>query len=79
MLAGNIPGRTETIPVAIFFAIEAGDNHEALGWAALVLVISLAVLAAMGAWTRHQRSYLARGFGAPLHASSETTAQTKDA
>src|ERR1700720_1905029 len=60
MLAGNIPGRTETIPVAIFFAIEAGDNREALVWAALVFAISLAVLAAMGAWTRYQSTYLAR-------------------
>jgi molybdate transport system permease protein len=61
MLAGNIPGRTETIPVAIFFAIEAGDTRHALGWAAVVLVISLATLAAMGAWTRYQRAYLVRG------------------
>jgi molybdate transport system permease protein len=79
MLAGNIPGRTETIPVAIFFAIEAGDNREALGWAALVLAISLVVLAAMGAFTRYQSAYLMRGFRAPLRASAETTAQAKDA
>ena len=51
MLAGNIPGRTETIPVAIYFAIEAGDTRQALIWASLVLLISFAVLAAMGAWT----------------------------
>ena len=25
MLAGNIPGRTQTMPVAIFFAAEGGD------------------------------------------------------
>src|ERR1700735_552131 len=56
MLAGNIPGRPETIPVAIYFAIEAGDMRQALGWSAVVLVISLAVLAAMGAWTRYQRT-----------------------
>jgi molybdate transport system permease protein len=61
MLAGNIPGRTETIPVAIYFAIEAGDTRQALIWACVVLLISFAVLAAMGAWTRSQRSYLVRG------------------
>ena len=61
MLAGNIPGRTETIPIAIFFAIEAGDMRQALGWTAVVLVISIAVLAALGAWTRYQRAYLVRG------------------
>src|SRR5580658_7044887 len=61
MLAGNIPGRTQTIPVAIFFAIESGDTGQALGWSAIVLAISLAVLAAMGAWTRYQRAHLVRG------------------
>jgi molybdate transport system permease protein len=61
MLAGNIPGRTQTIPVAIFFAIEAGDVRQALGWTLVVLMISLAALAAVGAWTRYQRAYLVRG------------------
>jgi molybdate transport system permease protein len=64
MLAGNIPGRTQTIPVAIFFAIEAGDTREALGWVVIVLAISLAVLAAMGLWTRYQRGYFVRRSGA---------------
>ena len=30
MLAGNLPGRTQTIPIAIFFAIESGDNPQRL-------------------------------------------------
>jgi molybdate transport system permease protein len=66
MLAGNIPGRTETIPVAIFFAIEAGDTRQALGWAGVVLVISIGVLLALGAWTRYQRAYLVRGPARPV-------------
>jgi len=37
MLAGNIPGQTQTIPVAIYFAVEAGDMKQASIW---VLVIS---------------------------------------
>ena len=60
MLAGNIPGRTETIPVAIFFDMESGDTREALVWASIVLAVSLTVLVAMGAWTRYQRAYLVR-------------------
>ena len=60
MLAGNIPGRTETIPVAIYFDVESGDTREALVWAILVLAVSLSVLVAMGAWTRYQRAYLIR-------------------
>ena len=35
--------------------------RQALGWTAVVLVISIAVLAALGAWTRYQRAYLVRG------------------
>ncbi len=50
MLAGNIPGRTSTIPVAIYFAIQAGDNRQALVLVAIVLVISFASLAAIGYW-----------------------------
>jgi molybdate transport system permease protein len=79
MLAGNIPGRTETIPVAIFFAIEAGDTREALGWAAVVFAISLAVLAAMGAWTRYQRSYLARGFAKQWRRPAQSAAGSSKA
>src|SRR6202051_3223400 len=44
MLAGNIPGRTETIPVAIFFAIEAGESAEALGLVAALTALSCLVL-----------------------------------
>jgi len=32
MLAGNIPGQTQTIPVAIYFAVEAGDMKQASIW-----------------------------------------------
>ena len=37
MLAGNIPGQTQTIPLAIYFASEAGDTRTAVF---LVIVIS---------------------------------------
>src|ERR1700722_14762102 len=32
MIAGNIPGRTATIPIAIYFAVEADDIHTAVVW-----------------------------------------------
>ncbi|EDX87560.1 molybdate ABC transporter, permease protein, putative [Synechococcus sp. PCC 7335] len=41
MLAGNIPGRTQTLPMAIYFAVESGNFREAAFWSALVLGISL--------------------------------------
>jgi molybdate transport system permease protein len=47
MLAGNIPGKTATIPVAIYFAIQAGDNSEALYLVGIVLLISFASLGAL--------------------------------
>jgi molybdate transport system permease protein len=50
MLAGNIPGRTQTMPVAIFFAAEAGDMHRALLWVALTAAMSLASIAALHYW-----------------------------
>jgi molybdate transport system permease protein len=50
MLAGNIPGRTQTMPVAIFFAAEAGDMHRALLWVALTAAMSLASIAALHHW-----------------------------
>jgi molybdate transport system permease protein len=47
MLAGNIPGQTQTIPVAIYFAVEAGDMRQALVWVLIILAISLTVLTAV--------------------------------
>ena len=44
MLAGNIPGQTQTIPVAIYFAVEAGDLKQASVWVLVILVISLTAL-----------------------------------
>ncbi|HXN22665.1 MAG TPA: molybdate ABC transporter permease subunit [Candidatus Dormibacteraeota bacterium] len=63
MLAGNIPGKTETLPVAIFFAIESGQTRQAALWVAIVMVISFAVLAALAVWTRRQRQIMALSQG----------------
>jgi molybdate transport system permease protein len=54
MLAGNIPGKTETIPIAIYFAVEAGDLHSALAWCAIDVAISLVLLAGLYFWTHAQ-------------------------
>jgi len=52
ILAGNIPGKTATIPVAIYFAIQDGQNDRALILVAIVLAISFASLAALAYWKR---------------------------
>jgi molybdate transport system permease protein len=47
MLAGNIPGRTQTMPVAIFFAADGGDMRHALSWVVLIVILSLVTIAAL--------------------------------
>jgi molybdate transport system permease protein len=54
MLAGNIPGRTETIPIAIYFAVEANDMTRAATWCLIDVGISLALLAGLYYWTHWQ-------------------------
>lgn len=44
MLAGNIPGRTQTMPIAIFSAAESGDMRAAALWVVLIVGISLAII-----------------------------------
>jgi molybdate transport system permease protein len=50
MLAGNVPGKTATIPVAIYFAIQEGNTNKALILCGIVLVIALASLVAIAYW-----------------------------
>ena len=54
MVAGNIPGKTATIPIAIYFAVEADDIPRALEWCGVDVVISLSLLAALYYWTHSQ-------------------------
>jgi molybdate transport system permease protein len=61
MLAGNIPGRTQTLPVAIYFDIEAGRMRDAFSAVLVVLAITAAVLAALAIWARGQRHASQRG------------------
>ncbi len=44
MVAGNIPGQTQTIPLAIFFAVDAGDNATARTLVAIVTIFSFLVI-----------------------------------
>lgn len=44
MVAGNIPGQTQTMPIAIYFAVEAGDNATARTLVAIITVFSFLVI-----------------------------------
>jgi molybdate transport system permease protein len=46
MLAGNIPGRTATVPLSIHTAVQTGESGEALGLVAALTLLSCLVLVA---------------------------------
>ncbi|NEZ55365.1 molybdate ABC transporter permease subunit [Adonisia turfae] len=50
MLAGNIPGRTQTLPMAIYFAVEGGDFYEAAIWTGVILIVALGALVLVNQW-----------------------------
>jgi len=56
MLAGNIPGRTQTMPMAIFSAVEDGDMRTALVWVGLIVALSLGIIRLLNRQSRTARS-----------------------
>ncbi|MGM9933807.1 molybdate ABC transporter permease subunit [uncultured Clostridium sp.] len=60
MLAGNIPGRTQTMPLAIFFAVEGGDMQKALLWVALITALSLVLILILNYWSEAQLKIMGR-------------------
>ena len=55
LVAGNIPGRTQTIPMAIYFATAGGDMHTAWIWVGVITVVSCAALFIMNMFSREKR------------------------
>jgi molybdate transport system permease protein len=48
MLAGNIPGKTTTVPLAIYSAVQTGESQEAVGLVLALTILSCVVLYAAG-------------------------------
>jgi molybdate transport system permease protein len=48
MLAGNIPGKTTTLPLAIYSAVQTGESQEAVGLVLALTALSCVVLLAAG-------------------------------
>lgn len=55
MLAGSIPGKTQTIPIAIFFAAESGAMDRAFAWVAVMVAIALGVMAIVNSGWENRR------------------------
>ena len=47
IIAGNIPGKTQTMALAVYTAIQSGDRALAYNWAVIILAISLAAVILM--------------------------------
>ncbi len=56
MLAGNIPGRTQTMSVAIYTAVQGGNRTLAYQWVIIIMAMSFATIFIMNYLTDHQKS-----------------------
>jgi molybdate transport system permease protein len=54
MIAGNIPGRTQTLPIAVFDSVQAGDIGQARSGSLLLVGIAIAALVAMTMLSRRR-------------------------
>ena len=54
MLAGNIPGRTQTMSMAIYTAVQSGDRSLAYYWVAIIMGISFFTIFLMNYWMGYQ-------------------------
>lgn len=52
MLAGYIPGKTDTLPVAIYFAVEAGQMEKALFWVIIIVSLGMGTTFWLNWWSR---------------------------
>jgi molybdate transport system permease protein len=54
MVAGNIPGKTQTIPLAIYFAVESGDTDGARNLVLVITLLSFATVFWLNWWSRNK-------------------------
>lgn len=52
MLAGNIPGQTQTIPTAIYYAVSTGKDDQAAWLVAVMVIFSFAIIFGMNLWLK---------------------------
>lgn len=59
MLAGNIPGRTQTIPTSIYYAVVTGKEDQAMTLVFVMVLFSFALVFGLNIWLKkknYQRS-----------------------
>ena len=59
MIAGNIPGKTQTIPTAIYFAVESGNTQMANRLVLIMTIFSFVLILGLNAWLK-KRNYIGR-------------------
>lgn len=47
MIAGNIPGKTQTMSLAIYTAMQSGNRELAYKWVAIIMIISIVTMVLM--------------------------------
>jgi molybdate transport system permease protein len=52
MVAGNIPGQTQTIPLAIYFAVESGDTATANTLVGIITVFCFLLIFMVNRWNK---------------------------
>jgi molybdate transport system permease protein len=57
MLAGSIPGKTQTIPIAIYLAAQSGAMDRAIGLVLILLAISFAIMLGINYENQKQSNY----------------------
>jgi molybdate transport system permease protein len=69
MVAGNIPGKTQTIPLAIYFAVEMGDTDAARNLVLVITLLSFGTVFWLNWWSRRKLQGWKKG--GSNHAQSE--------
>ncbi|MGL4372641.1 MAG: molybdate ABC transporter permease subunit [Turicibacter sp.] len=52
LVAGNIPGQTQTLPMAMYYAIETNDNGAAIKILAIVLIVAIFLMSLYSTLTK---------------------------
>lgn len=52
MLAGYIPGRTDTVPMTIYFAVQSGNNRLAAFWAIVLIILGYSAVLWLNHWSK---------------------------